>query len=79
MFNIMACRMISLDWFSDGFRNFKISKDRDHSVSDPAKKRSGLHSVKFSLVSGFFPVFETGPCTTQLFWQSSPGILRSLW
>ena len=71
--------MTGLDRFFDDFLNFKISKDRDHSVSDPAKKLSGLHLVKSSLVSGFFPVFENGPCTTQLFWQSSPGILRSLW
>ena len=36
-------------------------------TSDPAKKLSGLHSVKSSPVSGFFPDFENGPCTTQLF------------
>ena len=37
MFDIKACRITSLDWFSDGFFKFKTSKDRDHSVSDPAK------------------------------------------
>ena len=77
MSNIKAWRMTSLDRFFDDF--LKISKDRDHSVSGPAKKLSGLHSVKSSPVSVFFAVFENGPCTTQLFWQSSPGILRSLW
>ena len=79
MFDIKACRMTSLDWFSDGFFKFKTSKDRDHSVSDPAK--SGLVFIRLSPVWSlvFFPVFETGPCTTQLFWQSSLGILRSLW
>ena len=51
MSNIKACRMTSLDWFFDDF--LKISKDRDHSVSGPAKKLSGLHLVKSSLVSGF--------------------------
>ena len=67
MFDIKACRMTSLDQFFDDFLNFKISKDRDHSVSDPAKKRSGLHSVKFSPVSGIFPVFETGPLLLSYF------------
>ena len=64
MSDIKACRMTSLDQFFDDFLNFKISKDRDHSVSGPAKKLSGLHSVKSSLVSGFFPVFENGPYST---------------
>ena len=49
MSNIKACRMTGLDWFFDDFLNFKISKDRDHSVSGPAKDKTVVPS-SFSLV-----------------------------
>ena len=56
MSNIKACRMTGLDWFFDDFLNFKISKDRDHSVSGPAKDKTVVPS-SFSLVQSSLQFF----------------------
>ena len=53
--------LTGLDQFFGGFLNFKISKRLRPLCPQRPRPRSGIYSVQSSLVSGFLPVFETGP------------------